>query len=166
MSDLTSICALFDYNDRMNRLVFERAGTLDDERLDRPLEIGLGTLRKILDHVYIGELVWLGRWEGAVETRWAGDAARSASPQELLAELERVRERRERFLAGLDGPRLDAVQQYRDSRGSLFEATLRDMLLQGIVHSTHHRAQIVNAIRRLGGEPPEVDYMYSVRRPV
>ena len=40
-----------------------------------------------------------------------------------------------------------------------------DMILQGLVHSIHHRAQAVNMLRQLGLGPPEVDYMTSVRLP-
>jgi hypothetical protein len=63
------------------------------------------------------------------------------------------------------------VQNYRDSKGSLFKATLNDMLIQNVMHSTHHRAQIVNAIRRVGQpqvgnviEMPEQIYRLSRSR--
>jgi uncharacterized damage-inducible protein DinB len=88
------------------------------------------------------------------------------SPEEVLKALELIWPERDAFLASLDPGRLDAEQPYRDSRGTLFRATLRRMLLQGIVHSIHHRAQAVNAIRRLGGAAPEVDFIMSVRQPV
>jgi uncharacterized damage-inducible protein DinB len=58
------------------------------------------------------------------------------------------------------------VQEYRDSRGSKFRATLADMITQGLVHSIHHRAQATNAIRRLGRNAPEMDYMVHIRQPV
>jgi uncharacterized damage-inducible protein DinB len=44
-------------------------------------------------------------------------------------------------------------------RDSMFTATLQQMLTQSVLHSHHHRAQIVNAIRRVGGTVAEVDYM-------
>jgi uncharacterized protein YciI len=57
------------------------------------------------------------------------------------------------------------VQVYRDSKGSLFQATLGDMLMQGVMHTKHHQAQAVNALKRLGAAWPELDYMYRVRKP-
>jgi uncharacterized damage-inducible protein DinB len=67
---------------------------------------------------------------------------------------------------GLTEKELGQMIAYRDSKGSLFAATLSDMLLQGILHSVHHRAQAVNMVRRLGGAALEMDYMTFVRRPV
>lgn len=165
MSDMQSIRSLIDYGDKMNRLVFERASNLSDEQLAQNLDIGPGSLRRILLHLYNGELVWLARWEGKTETPWPSESL-TLSPSEILAKLETVTTQRAAFIAGLNEAKLDVVQTYRDSKGSLFKATLRDMLLQGIVHSIHHRAQAVNAIRRLGGDAPDVDYMYSVRQAV
>ncbi len=164
MSDLTSIHALLTYSDRMNRLVFERAGQLDDAKLSQPIEIGPGTLRRILVHIYNGEFAWLARWQGQIETKWPSETI-APLPTEIMTMLDEVFTRRQQFVSGLTAAHLDAIQPYRDSRGSVFKATLRDMILQGIVHSTHHRAQAVNAIRRLGGDAPEVDYMVSVRQP-
>lgn len=155
---------LFAYNDHANALVFAAAGTLAADALDRPLDIGLGSLRRILIHIYNGEFVWLKRWQGQVETQWPGESGRDA-PADVLRQLEALRPERDAFLASLSNARLDAAHPYRDSRGSLFTATLRQMILQGFVHSTHHRAQAVNAIRRLGGAAPEVDLMVGVRRP-
>lgn len=165
MSDMQSIRSLIDYGDKMNRVVFERASTLSEEKLAQNLDIGPGSLRRILLHLYNGELVWLARWEGKIETPWPSESL-TLSPTDILAKLEAVTMQRATFVSGLNDSKLDVFQNYRDSKGSLFKATLRDMLLQGIVHSIHHRAQAVNAIRRLGGDAPDVDYMYSVRQAV
>jgi uncharacterized damage-inducible protein DinB len=80
--------------------------------------------------------------------------------------MELVWGNRDRFLDRVDDVRLAADQVYRDSKGSLFRATLHEMMLQGINHSVHHRAQAVNMIRRLGGPIVEVDFMYWRRQPV
>jgi len=76
------------------------------------------------------------------------------------------RRERDAFLAELSDAALQASVTYRDSKGSLFSASLGQMMVQMCVHSTHHRAQAVNMIRRAGGQTPEVDYMVWVRKPV
>lgn len=155
---------MFEYSDAANRLVLEAAGGLDDTLIDREIDIGPspGSLRRILVHTYNGERVWLSRWKGGEETKWLPEDVKPATAA-LLAAFEAVWVEREAWLATLDDARLDVMQRYRDSRGTLYRASLGDMLLQGFVHSTHHRAQAVNAVRRLGGKPPEVDYMVRVR---
>jgi len=165
MSELKTFHELFAYSDRCNRLVFAAAGELDDARLDQPIEISVGTLRRLLHHLYTGESVWLQRWMGVVEARWPGECGQTPVG-EIASMIARNAADRDAFVATLTEVKLDGVQTYRDSKGSLFRGTLRQMLIQGIVHSIHHRAQIVNAIRRLGGKPPELDFMMSVRERV
>jgi uncharacterized damage-inducible protein DinB len=156
---------LFAYGDWANDRLLHVAAGLSDEQLDRDLSIGPGTLRRILIHTHHGESVWLQRWKQTHDGRWPSEKEPIA-PRELADRLARLRPERDAFLAGLSPERLAGVQVYRDSRGNDFKAPLRDMILQGLVHSVHHRAQAVNAIKRLGGETIELDYMNHVRVPV
>jgi uncharacterized damage-inducible protein DinB len=161
----TFMQAMFVYSDWANGQVLTACAGLNDAQLDEALNIGPGTLRRILIHTYNGELVWLARWKGQMETPWPSEKV--ATPVGALATaFEVLRADRERWLAGVDDAAVNAVQQYRDSRGALFQAKLGDMLLQGLVHSIHHRAQAVNAIKRVGGPVLEVDYMMRLRQPV
>ncbi len=162
---LQPLTALLHYGDWANDLITDAAATLADEPLDRPLEIGpgTGTLRRILAHTWAGEFMWLNRWQGRLDIPWP----READPwpvADIAAKFKALRPERDAFLKTLDAARLTAVQPYRDSKGGVYEATLLDMILQQITHSTHHRAQAVNALRRLGGPRLEVDYMMRVRR--
>ncbi|MCE2654211.1 MAG: DinB family protein [Planctomycetaceae bacterium] len=157
--------SMFSYSDWANGMVLSACASLSDAQLDEAVNMGPGTLRRIVTHTYNGEFVWLARWKGQVETAWPSEKV--ATPVGALATaFEVLRADRERWLAGLDGAALEREQTYRDSRGSLYRAKLGDMLLQGLVHSIHHRAQAVNAIKRVGGPVLEVDYMMRLREPV
>lgn len=169
MNDLDLLVLLLEYTDWSNDRLLEAASPMTDEQLDRPMEIGPGTLRKVLLHIHNGELVWLRRWQGRGggehgETPWPSESEAVTVPQ-LRERLGAVRRERAAFVASLREQRADLgrVQRYRDSKGSLFQASLRDMLIQGVMHSKHHQAQAVNIVRRLGGAWPELDYMYRVR---
>lgn len=166
MAALPFMARLFDYSDWANAQVLAAAAGLTDEQLDRPLEIGPGpgTLRRVLMHTWAGEDTWLRRWRGEEEAQWPDEGERLSVAQ-VRERFEATRLRRAAFVGTLDEAALAREQTYRDSRGSLFRATLGDMLAQGIVHSVHHRAQATNAIRRLGGAAPEMDYMVHFRRP-
>lgn len=161
---IETLIPLWWYSDWANAAIVAAAAELPDEPLDRNLEIGPGTLRRIIRHIGDGELVWLSRWKGNVETPWPSQTGRP-TVAELGERFVRVAAERDEFIAGVTPEQLQRVQSYRDSRGSLFRATLGDMLLQGIVHSIHHRAQAVNALRRVGGKVVEVDYMMRIREP-
>jgi uncharacterized damage-inducible protein DinB len=163
MTALDTVRELFRYNDVANTMVFDAVAPLGEEQLNQPLDIGPGSLRKILRHLLAGEQTWLRRQRGEVEAKWAEAAAPSAI-DEVRSQLDANAEDRAAWLSKLTDADLARTQNYRDSKGTLYSATLHEMLLQAFVHSTHHRAQAVNAIRRVGGAAPDVDYMYSVRR--
>lgn len=166
MTDLALLRTLFDYGDWANDQLLAAATSLSAAHLDQPFDIGPGSLRRALLHILIGEEVWLARWRGEVETKWGGEKE-TVEPPAMRDRFAALRSSRDAFLSALRPGDLDRAQTYRDSKGSLFTATLRDMLIQGHVHSTHHRAQAVNILRRLGlgTPPPELDYMMRARRP-
>jgi len=155
---------MFRYSDWANGRLLEAASALNDEQLDRAMEIGLGSLRATLKHIYDGERVWLARWQGHSETPWPSYEVRPAVAA-LAGEFKKTAGEREAFLRTVTQADLERVVTYRDSKGSLFAATLGDMILQTINHSAHHRAQAVNMLRRLGAGLVELDYMAFVRRP-
>lgn len=162
---MASIRELMEHGRVANMLVTTAMAALSDEQMDRPLDLGMGSLRRICQHLVAGEVTWLARIRGEVEAKWP---ARPISElRDMMGkELEATGDEMRRFVEALRPEQLDRVQRYRDSKGALFEATLHQMLLQVVLHSAHHRAQMVNAIRRVGGKAPEVDYMSAVRRAV
>lgn len=145
-------------------MVLDAAAPLTDAQLDQPFDMGVGSLRRTLPHLLGGESVWLCRWRGERDTRWPDERE--------PARVEVIRERfactwrdREVFLRGLTQADYARRIVYRDSYGNLYSAVLQEMILQGLVHSMHHRAQAVNMIRRVGGSAPQMDFMYLVREP-
>lgn len=152
------------YNDWADAQVLAAAAPLSSAQLDQPFEIGRGSLRRTLLHVYGGEHVWLQRSMGQSETPWV-DEDEAVDVQTIRSRFEAMWRERDAFLRTLSDADLSRPQVYRDSRGSRFQATLGEMLLQMYLHSTHHRAQIVNMLRRLGTDPLELDYMCWVRKP-
>jgi uncharacterized damage-inducible protein DinB len=160
----TTLQTLFAYNDQMNHKLLDAARSLNDAQLDQPFDMGMGTLRKTLAHIYVGEMVWLERWRGNGECKWPGYET-SDTPATLGPKFTETARARDAFLSTLTPVQIEARQAYRDSKGNRFTATLHEMLIQGIVHSAHHRAQAVNMIRRVGGPTVEVDFMYSRRVP-
>src|SRR5688572_11875953 len=166
MPESQILTSLFSHNDRANLLICDAAGSLSDAELDREFEMGMGTLRRTLLHIWAGESVWLQRWNGGIETKWP-DEKEKVSVSDIAQRLTALRPQRDAFLASLTPQSHAKRQMYRDSKGSLYTATLGDMVLQVYVHSTHHRAQAVNMLRRLGAptRAPQVDYMMMIRKP-
>jgi uncharacterized damage-inducible protein DinB len=111
-------------------------------------------------HVIAAEHVWLSRirgdkpevpvWAELSLTQCAELAARNAD--EFSALLENIDE---------DG--LDSGVTYRNSAGSEFTSTIRDILLHVALHGTYHRGQIAAAVRAGGDTPASTDYIAFVR---
>lgn len=152
------------YNDWANDRLLNAAAELSDDVLDQPFDVGLGSLRRILTHIWAGEQTWLQRWRGMTETPWPDESVK-LSIAELSQRFAETRTERAAFIAGLSDAALAKEITYRDSKGSLFRSTLSDMLTQGAVHSTHHRAQAANLVRRTSDAIVDLDYMYWVRKP-
>ena len=163
---LAPFTRLLDYSQWANAALVEAAGECSDAELDRPLEIGpgSGTLRRILSHTCTAEEIWLRRWRQEPSVPWPNEAA-PVSLDDLAHRFAAVASARREFVTALSPADLAREQTYRDSKGSHFRATLSDMLLQGLVHSIHHRAQAANALRRLDHPGPDLDFMYHVRQP-
>jgi uncharacterized damage-inducible protein DinB len=159
-----SLRDILRYNDWANDRLLHAAVEFSDTQLDQPFDVGLGSLRRILTHLYTGEHVWLQRWQGKQETPWP-DEKEKVSIADLSKRFAQVRSEREAFISKLSDAALANEVTYRDSKGSLFKATLSDMLNQGIFHSAHHRAQLANLIRRTNGTIVDLDYMYWARKP-
>ena len=164
MIDLGTIGAFLKYNDWADERLLAAAEGLSDDKLDRPFDIGRGSLRRTMLHIVVTEEVWTERWKGHAETPWPDEEER-ADMATMRERLKRTWEKRDAFLATVGNDKLSRDVVYRDSLGTLYQAPLGDMMLQLCIHSTHHRAQVVNMLRRLGNEPPELDYMYWKRRP-
>lgn len=155
---------LLRYNDWANGRLVSASSLLSDEKLDAPVEMGPGSLRCTLMHLWAGEHVWLQRWQSRTETAWPNETER-LSPAVIGERLSKVSSARAAFIDSVKPEALSREITYRDSRGDLFTATLSDMLIQGVLHSVHHRAQAVNMIRRAGGPTVDLDYMYWIRKP-
>ena len=165
MVDVGTIRTTLHYSDWANDQLLRAVGALTDVELDQPFDMGPGSLRRTLLHIWAGESVWFQRWQGKAETPWPDESERVG----IAALAERFRDtwkRRTAWLDTLPNAKLAESVVYRDSKGSRFSTTLGDMMLQMCLHSHHHRAQTVNMIRRLGAAAPELDYMYHTRRPV
>ncbi len=52
---------------------------------------------------------------------------------------------------------------YTNSQGQAFTNSVGDILLHVVTHGVHHRGQIATTLRRVGIEPPVLDYIVFAR---
>lgn len=149
------------FNGWGNKKIIEALHGLSDEQLDRPFEMGPGSLRATVQHIYNAERIWVERYakEGV-----AGSipAEPSQTPAELDAALSKLASVRDAWLSAQPAGSADRLVTYKNLRGEQYTNRLGDILMHVCNHGVHHRAQAVNMIRRVGGEVPKpgADYIF------
>ena len=147
---------LFAYNDWARDRLLDRVAPIDDAKLDRPFEMGEGSLRKTVAHLYGSEWMWLQRWRG--NSPGAADMPKPFPTVAALWEAWRTHAAdRNEFVAALSDADLDREVAYVNAKGEHHAALLGPMMLHVANHGTHHRAQALNMLRHLGVAPPALD---------
>ncbi|HRX85513.1 MAG TPA: DinB family protein [Phycisphaerae bacterium] len=162
----TLLDELLAHSDWARDQLLARAADLDAAALDRPFEMGEGSLRATLRHLWGAERVWLCRWQGADFTPYLDDLKNAALPIPRLAELWRATgTERAGFLSGLADSALAGDVTYTDLRGQTHTYPLGGLLLHVCNHGIHHRAQALNMLRHVQAQPlePGIDYIFTWR---
>ena len=141
---------LFSYNDWANRRVIVAMKAADSEK----------SLR-ILTHLLITEKEYSERLYGKDSTGF--DFWPTLSPEECGTLARENAEVYEKLLRRFEENGLDLRAKYRNSQGTLYENTYREILTHVLLHSSIHRGNIVLKMREDGFEPPVIDYIIYLR---
>lgn len=152
---------LLDFNRWGHDRILSAAAPLSDAQLDRPFEMGPGSLRATINHLYSAERIWLDRWKQITPVRARPDATGIPVAQ-LKKELTDLAAERDEFLRPMTDAEMTRLRTVTNLKGDKTDCTLHDMLLHVCNHAIHHRAQAVNMIKRVGGQPPTpgADYIF------
>jgi uncharacterized damage-inducible protein DinB len=135
-----------------------------NERICSTLQAADGVPERAVDlfsHVLRTQDVWFGRVKGTDHANldfWRSD--------DLSTCADRLAASSVRWRAALDEWSADDLDQpinYTNSKGTVFETPLRDLLSHVVNHGTHHRAQIALLLREADVAPPPTDYIFFVR---
>lgn len=162
MSTRTMTQALFDHNDWARGKLLDAAAPLDDAALDRPFEIGPGSLRATLYHLWAAEQVWLNRWLGDSD-RSVLDHRPNWPVAELRKHADATADARNAYVARLGDAGLSTIITYHGPQQVRYEQPVGELMMHACNHAVHHRAQALNMLRRLGVTPPRLDYLFMIR---
>lgn len=157
---LGTLHELFAFNDWGRDAVMGCAAGLSKEQLDRPFEMGPGSLRNTLNHLYSVEWVWLDRWQGRQPQYRVSAEGVEMAP--LWDEWRDIAKRRNAYVGGLKDADLCVDLTYKNLKGQMLTFPLGAMLLHVCNHGSHHRAQVLNMLRHVGAKlpKPESDYIF------
>ena len=158
MSGLDTIRELFNHNDWARDKLLALTDDLSDDQLDRPFEMGPGSLRATLFHLWACEFGWPRRWQPGSDHGYADEPA-----GESIAEIRRrfieTAAERDAFMAGLTEADVTRAVTFERSSGGTATYPLGAMMLHVTNHGAHHRAQAINMLRHLGVASTHVDYL-------
>jgi uncharacterized damage-inducible protein DinB len=154
------------YNRWANQRLYDACAALPDAEYHAPRPSFFGSIHATLNHILVGDSIWLGRFTGKVPTQLTrldmilhdtlGDlrAAREAKDAEIVA-----------FADTLDEAKLNDTFTYANMAGQRFTDPLFPPLMHFFNHQTHHRGQVHGLLSHAGVKPPELDLIYFIRLP-
>lgn len=158
--DLRWVQRYFAYHDWAMAEVMTAMQQLTEATLDRPFEMGMGSLRMNLQHMIDAERWWLRNYREELAAFPRGEESRSlAEMQQLFLE---VRSERNSFIADLDANAADRIVRVTPG-GPVLCFRVLESLLQLCGHATHHRAQCLNMLRQLEMPPLALDFIVWYR---
>ena len=146
---------------RYNRLANERlyaacAGIGDDERKKiRPAFFK--SIHGTLNHIMIGDRIWLARFEGGTVPSTGLDATLYESFDDLRAARVAEDRRIEDFFADVDDDFLGGSIRYRNNEGRMFDDPVTMLAIHFFNHQTHHRGQVHDMLSQTTVAPPVLD---------
>lgn len=148
------------YNTWANDRLYEAVSTLSAKDIARDRGAAFGSILGTLNHVLVGDRIWMGRIEGV-------DAGLSSLDQILhgdFAELRRARVAFDAHITSVVGRvPLDGDLHYGTMAGVQHVTPMAQVLSHLFNHQTHHRGQVHHMLGTAGVEPPPLDLIYFLR---
>jgi uncharacterized damage-inducible protein DinB len=152
------------YNAWANRRLYEACAALSpaDYRAKRPAFFG--SIHATLNHILVGDRVWMGRLEGVP----SGIERLDQILYDEFADLKVARDTDDArilgFVSGLGDDALAGTLRYRNMAGEPQETPLTWVLAHFFNHQTHHRGQVHGMLSGTPVAPPSLDLIYFLRQ--
>ncbi|MFI5000102.1 MAG: DinB family protein [Reyranellales bacterium] len=152
------------YNRLANEKLYEASATLSDVERRRDLGAFFRSVHGTLNHLLLGDTIWMTRFEGGAHPSTGLDAIlfeEFAALREARAGMDR---RIEAFFAQPPVGFFERALNYVNNAGVPSEDPVAVILPHFFNHQTHHRAQVHTLLSQLGRDPPVLD-LHRVLRP-
>lgn len=151
------------YNTVANRRLYEACARLSDAEREKPREAFFGGIMGTLNHLLVGDRIWLARFAGEDVPSTNLDAILHEGFEDLREARRREEVRIEAFAVGLDGRFLDGTVRYMNNEGRTLEDPVRLLVAHFFNHQTHHRGQVHDMLSQTEVAPPVLDLHRAIR---
>ena len=153
------------YNGWVNERLYDASARIPDGEYRRDRGAFFGSLHGTLNHLLLGDRIWMHRFTGEGEEPKELDAILYEDFAELRASRRAEDARITRYIAGLSETELAGTIRYRSTRSPAdLEQQLAPLLLHFFNHQTHHRGQAHCLITEITGEAPSFDLLIYQRQ--
>lgn len=152
------------YNTSANRKLYEICSQLSDAERNRTRPAFFKSIHGTLNHIMIGDRIWIGRFEGKEISSTGLDAILYEDFHKLREARVLEDERIETFICGLNEDFLSQTISYVNNQGKLHTDPANLLLAHFFNHQTHHRGQIHDMLTQTEVAPPSLD-MHRILRP-
>jgi uncharacterized damage-inducible protein DinB len=153
------------YNTWANERLFGAAAQIPDAEYRRDRGAFFGSLHGTLNHLLLGDLIWMHRFTGEGEEPAELAAILHDDLPTLRAARRREDARIESYIGNLSPAALAGTLHYRTTRNPTeIEQELTPLLLHFFNHQTHHRGQAHGLLTAISGEAPSFDLLMFQRQ--
>ncbi len=158
------LCRMAQYNRWANRRLYDACGHLANDHYHQPRKMFFGSIHGTLNHILVGDRLWLARIEHKPTPKFALDD----QPYDDIGSLKTARSSEDDRMIGLTesygDTDLSAVISYRTVvEPANVETPLHLCWLHLFNHQTHHRGQIHDQLSQTDVSPPPLDLIYYLR---
>jgi uncharacterized damage-inducible protein DinB len=152
------------YNRLANQALYEACAALSDPERRRDLGAFFGSVHGTLNHLLLGDRIWMTRFEGGGHPSTGLDAILFEDFEALRPARAEMDQRIEAFFADLPSDFLGRTFRYVNNAGIDSVDPASVIVPHFFNHQTHHRAQVHTLLSQLGFNPPVLD-LHRVLRP-
>ncbi|MBV8393139.1 MAG: damage-inducible protein DinB [Alphaproteobacteria bacterium] len=154
------------YNRLANETLYDACAGLSDADYRRDLGAFFGSVEGTLNHLLLGDGIWMARFEGGSHPSTDLGALQFDSFEALRVARRAMDARIERFFATLPPGFAKGTVRYVNNSGFDTEDPLEVILPHFFNHQTHHRGQVHTLLSQLGlGRKAPVLDLHRVLRP-
>jgi uncharacterized damage-inducible protein DinB len=163
------------YNAMMNTRMYEAAGTLSAATLAANRKAFFGSILGTLNHLLVGDRIWLKRFAAHPANHAALDPIRALAPPQRLDQLlfedfpDLSKHRRwldgviTEWAGSLAEADLDYPLHYANLKGETADRNFFSLMMHFFNHQTHHRGQVTTLLSQVDIDIGSTDLLTLIR---
>ena len=155
---------LASYNSLANRRLYQACGRLGEAQRKRERPAFFGSIHGTLNHIMVGDRIWLARFEGEEVPSTNVDAILYEGFEELREARRAEDARIEAFASGLDERFLGGEIRYTNNEGNAPADPVHLLVAPLFNPQTPHRGQVHDILSQTAVPPPVLD-LHRIIRP-